>query len=72
MDADEVDQILADRQKIHEEKCDARQATLHTQITGDLGVHLERVVYLGVGIMVTLNVIFESIGPGILQGFFSK
>ena len=67
MDADEVDQILADRQKIHEEKCDARQATLHTQID-----HLERVVYLGVGIMVTLNVIFESIGPGILQGFFSK
>ena len=64
MDADEVYKALTDRQNRHEDKCDQRQAALHAKMD-----HLEKVVYIGIGLMVAISAIAEA---GLLQGIFGR
>lgn len=61
MDAKEVYDIFTGRLDAHEVKCDKRQERIHDKLD-----HLAKVVYIGIGVMLVLEIILITFGPKLL------
>ena len=55
---------LERRHSDHEKKCDARQLDMHKKLD-----HVEKVVYIGVGVMLVIDTIALILGPSIIKSF---
>ena len=58
MDAKEVFELLTKRLDDHEAKCDKRQERMYDKLD-----NLARIVYIGIGVMLILEVMILTFGP---------
>ena len=61
MEVKEVYDIFTKRLDAHEEKCDKRQERMYDKID-----HLTKMVYIGIGFVLVLEVVILVFGPKIL------